>query len=241
YDTWLGDGAEISGNAGVWAPMSGDPELGIVYLPVESATGDRYGGDRPGSNLFTNSLVAVDIKTGERKWHFQMIHHDIWDWDNPSAPILADLPNGKKIVMQVTKQSFVYTFDRVTGEPIWPIEELPVPQTDVPGEWTSPTQPFPTRPAGFDRQGITEDDLVDYTPEITAAAREAVKPYRLGTNLYSPPSLAKAPDGTIGTLSLPSATGGANWEGAAYDPDTGMLYVPSRTVAAVLSVDKDER
>src|SRR5690606_23253409 len=145
YDTWLGDGAEISGNAGVWAPMSGDPELGIVYLPVESATGDRYGGDRPGSNLFTNSLVAVDIKTGERKWHFQMIHHDIWDWDNPSAPILADLPNGKKIVMQVTKQSFVYTFDRVTGEPIWPIEELPVPQTDVPGEWTSPTQPFPTR------------------------------------------------------------------------------------------------
>jgi len=241
YDTWLGDGAEISGNAGVWAPMSGDPELGIVYLPVESATGDRYGGDRPGSNLFTNSLVAVDIKTGERKWHFQMIHHDIWDWDNPSAPILADLPNGKKIVMQVTKQSFVYTFDRVTGEPIWPIEELPVPQTDVPGEWTSPTQPFPTRPAGFDRQGITEDDLVDFTPEIKAAALEAVKPYRLGTNLYSPPSLAKAPDGTIGTLSLPSATGGANWEGAAYDPDTGMLYVPSRTVAAVLSVDKDER
>src|SRR5690606_3149030 len=135
----------------------------------------------------------------------------------------------------------VYTFDRVTGEPIWPLEELPVPQTDVPGEWTSPTQPFPTRPAGFDRQGITEDDLVDFTPEIKAAALEAVKPYRLGTNLYSPPSLANAPDGTIGTLSLPSATGGANWEGAAYDPDTGMLYVPSRTVAAVLSVDKDER
>jgi quinoprotein glucose dehydrogenase len=239
-ETWLGDGAEITGNAGVWAPMSGDPELGHVYLPVESATGDRYGGDRPGSNLFSSSLVAVDVKTGERQWHFQMIHHDIWDWDNPSAPILADLPNGRKVIMQVTKQSFVYTFDRQTGEPIWPIEELPVPVGDVPGEWYSPTQPFPTRPAGFDRQGITEDDLIDFTPELRAAALEAVKPFRLGTNLYSPPSLAEAADGTTGTLSLPSATGGANWEGSAMDPDTGMLYVPSRTTVAVLSVAKDE-
>ncbi len=240
-ETWLGDGAEISGNAGVWAPMSGDPELGHVYLPVESATGDRFGGDRPGANLFSSSLVAVDIKTGERQWHYQMIHHDIWDWDNPSAPVLADLPNGRKIVMQVTKQSFVYTFDRITGEPIWPIEELPVPAGDVPGEWYSPTQPFPTKPAGFDRQGITEDDLVDFTPEILAAAKEAIQPFRLGTNLYSPPSLADAPDGTVGTLSLPSATGGANWEGSALDPETGILYVPSRTVVAVLSVAKDER
>ncbi len=239
-ETWLGDGAEISGNAGVWAPMSGDPELGLAFLPVESATGDRYGGDRPGSNLYTNSLVAVDIKTGERRWHYQIIHHDIWDWDNPSAPILADLPNGRKIVMQVTKQSYVYTFDRETGEPIWPIEELPVPAGDVPGEWYSPTQPFPTKPAGFDRQGITEDDLVDFTPEIFAAAKEAVAPFRLGTNLYSPPSLSDASDGTVGTLSLPSATGGANWEGSALDPETGMLYVPSRTVVAVLSVAKDD-
>lgn len=240
-ETWLGDGAQISGNAGVWAPMSGDPELGLVYLPVESATGDRYGGDRPGANLFSSSLVAVDVKTGERRWHYQMIHHDIWDWDNPAAPILADLPNDRKIVMQVTKQSFVYTFDRATGEPIWPIEDLPVPAGDVPGEWYSPTQPFPTRPAAFDRQGITEDDLADYTSEIRAAALEAVKPYRLGTNLYSPPSLSDAADGTVGTLSLPSATGGANWEGAAMDPETGLLYVPSRTVVAVLSVAKDER
>jgi quinoprotein glucose dehydrogenase len=239
-ETWLGDGAEISGNAGVWAPLSGDPELGLAFLPVESATGDRYGGDRPGSNLYTNSLVAVDIKTGERRWHYQIIHHDIWDWDNPSAPVLADLPNGRKIVMQVTKQSYVYTFDRETGEPIWPIEELPVPAGDVPGEWYSPTQPIPTRPAGFDRQGISEDDLVDFTPEILAAAKEAVAPYRLGTNLYSPPSLSTASDGTIGTLSLPSATGGANWEGSALDPETGMLYVPSRTTVAVLSVAKDE-
>jgi glucose dehydrogenase len=239
-ETWIGDGAEIAGNAGVWAPMSGDPALGLAYLPVESATGDRYGGDRPGDNLYTNSLVAVDIKTGERRWHYQIIHHDIWDWDNPSAPILADLPDGRKIVMQVTKQSYVYTFDRVTGEPIWPIEEQPVPAGDVPGEWYSPTQPIPSKPAGFDRQGISEADLVDFTPAILAAAKEAVIPYRLGTNVYSPPSLSKAADGTVGTLSLPSATGGANWEGSAMDPETGMLYVPSRTTVAVLSVAKDE-
>lgn len=239
YDTWLNNSADFTGNTGVWAPMSGDPELGHVYLPVEAGTGDRYGGDRPGDNLFSSSLVAVDIKTGERQWHQQMIRHDIWDWDNPAAPILADLPNGRKIVMQVTKQSFVYTYDRETGEPIWPIEDLPVPAGDVPGEWYAETQPFPTRPAGFDRQGITEDDLVDFTPEIREAALEAIKPFRLGTNLYSPPSLKDAPDGTMGTLSLPSVTGGANWEGAAMDPETGMLYVPSRTVVTVLSVEND--
>jgi quinoprotein glucose dehydrogenase len=239
-ETWLGDGATISGNAGVWAPMSGDPELGHVYLPVESATGDRYGGDRPGDNLFANSLVALDIQTGERQWHYQIIHHDIWDWDNPSAPIVADLPNGRKIVAQVTKQSFVYTFDRETGEPIWPIEERPVPAGDVPGEWYSPTQPYPTKPAAFDRQGFTEDDLIDFTPELRAQAIEAVAEFRMSPSLYSPPSLKDAADGTKGTLSLPSATGGANWEGSAIDPETGMLYVPSRTVVAVLSVEKDD-
>lgn len=239
FETWLDDGVEFTGNAGVWAPMSGDPELGLVYLPVESATGDRYGGDRPGDNLFANSLVAVDIKTGERQWHHQLIHHDIWDWDNPSAPVLADLPNGRKVVMQVTKQNFVYTYDRVTGEPVWPIEELPVPAGDVPGEWYAATQPFPTKPAPYDRQGITEDDLIDFTPELRAEALEAIKPFRLGTNLYSPPSLKSAEDGTIGTLSLPSATGGANWEGSALDPETGLLYVPSRTALAVLSVEND--
>lgn len=241
YDTWSAEGAQITGNAGVWAPMSGDPELGMVYLPVESATGDRFGGDRPGNNLFSTSLVAVDVNTGERQWHYQIIHHDIWDWDNPAAPILADLPNGRKVVMQVTKQAFVYTFDRETGEPIWDIEERPVPAGDVPGEWYSPTQPFPTKPAAFDRQGVSEDDLNDLTPEIKEAALEAVEGFRLADNLFSPPSLKNAEDGTQGTLALPSATGGANWEGAALDPETGMLYVPSRTVAAVLSVDKDQR
>ncbi|ALO45598.1 PQQ-binding-like beta-propeller repeat protein [Pseudohongiella spirulinae] len=241
YDTWLNNSADFTGNTGVWAPMSGDPELGHVYLPVEAPTGDRFGGDRPGDNLFGTSLVAVDVNTGERQWHYQIIRHDIWDWDNPAAPILADLPNGRKIVMQVTKQSYVYTFDRETGEPIWPIEDLPVPAGDVPGEWYAATQPFPTKPAGFDRQGINIDDLIDFTPELREAALEAIKPFRLGTNLYSPPSQKDAPDGTQGTLSLPSATGGANWEGAAMDPETGMLYVPSRTVVAVLSVDKDPR
>ena len=239
FESWLDEGVNFTGNAGVWAQMSGDPELGHVYLPVESATGDRFGGDRPGDNLFANALVAVDIETGERAWHYQLIHHDIWDWDNPSAPVVADLPNGRKVVMQVTKQSWVYTFDRETGEPIWPIEERPVPAGDVPGEWYSPTQPFPTRPAPFDRQGFTEDDLIDFTPELRAEALEAISEFRLSENVYAPPSLAEAPDGTIGTLSLPSATGGANWEGAALDPETGLIYIPSRTALSALSVAND--
>tara|TARA_B110000858_G_scaffold3502_1_gene4073 strand:+ start:48225 stop:50162 length:1938 start_codon:yes stop_codon:yes gene_type:complete len=239
YETWLDGGVEFTGNAGVWATMSGDPEMGHLYLPTESATGDRFGGDRPGNNLFANSLVAVDIKTGERQWHFQLIHHDIWDWDNPSAPVVADLPNGRKIVMQVTKQGWVYTFDRLNGEPVWPIEELPVPRGDVPGEWYAATQPFPTKPAPFDRQGITEDDIIDFTPELRAAAMKAVADFRFGSNLYTPPSQAKAADGTRGVLSVPSSLGGANWEGAAMDPETGIIYVPSRTALSILSVDKD--
>ncbi len=240
FESWLDGGIEFTGNAGVWAPMSGDPELGLVYLPVESATGDRYGGDRPGDNLFSDSIVAVDIKTGERQWHYQLTHHDIWDWDIPSAPVLSDLPNGRKILMSVTKQNWVYTFDRETGEPIWPIEEQPVPAGDVPGEWYSPTQPFPTLPAPYDRQGFTEDDLIDWTPEIRALALEAVEGFRLAPSVYSPPSLADADDGTRGVLTLPSSTGGANWEGATIDPETGILYVPSRTALAVMSLAKDE-
>jgi glucose dehydrogenase len=240
FETWLDGGIEFTGNAGVWSPISGDPERGLVFLPVESATGDRFGADRPGDNLFSSSLVALDIKTGERKWHYQITHHDIWDWDLPAAAIMADLPNGNDVVMQITKQGWVFTFDRDTGEPVWPIEERPVPQGDVPGEYYSPTQPYPTKPALFDRAGFSEDDLIDWTPEIKALALEAVDGFRLSPSVYSPPSLADASDGTRGTLSLPSSTGGANWEGAAMDPETGILYVPSRTALAVMSLDKDE-
>jgi quinoprotein glucose dehydrogenase len=240
YDSWLAGSADYTGNGGVWGTLSGDPDLGLVYLPVESGTGDRYGGDRPGNNLYTSSVVALDVRTGRMRWHYQTVHHDIWDYDNPSAPILADLPNGRKVAVQLTKQSFAFVFDRATGEPVWPIEERPVPASDVPGEWTAPTQPFPTRPAAYDRQGILEHDLVDFTPEIHAAARQAVAKYRLGP-LFTPPSLAAAPDGTIGTLNVPSSQGGSNWEGGALDPQTGVLYVPSRTFVEVLSLDRAEK
>ncbi len=239
HESWLEQSAEYTGNTGVWAPISGDSELGMVYLPVEDPTGDYYGGDRPGSNLFSSSIVALDVRTGERRWHYQLIHHDIWDWDVPAAPVLADLPNGRKVIMSVTKQAFVYTFDRETGEPIWPIEERPVPAGDVPGEWYSLTQPFPTRPAAFDRQGFTEADLIDFTPQLHALALESIEGFRLSPSLFTPPSLTEAADGTRGLLSLPSSTGGANWEGSALDPETGILYVPSRTQLQALSLAKN--
>jgi quinoprotein glucose dehydrogenase len=239
YDTWLTPGsAEYTGNAGVWGPLSADPELGLVYLPVEGATSDMYGGERHGDNLFGNSLVALDVKTGERVWHQQLVHHDIWDYDNPTAPILLDVTvDGRpvKAVVQLTKQAFAYAFDRRTGEPLWPIEERAVPKSDVPFEWTAPTQPFPTKPAAYDRQGVGEDDLVDFTPAIKAAALEAVKGLRRGS-MYTPPSLIEAPDGTRGTLVLPHYGGGANWEGGAADPETGMLYVASQTSLTVFAV-----
>jgi len=238
YESWI-SGNDITGNSGVWAAISGDPELGHVYLPIEDPTGDYYGGDRHGDNLFSSGLVAVDVRTGERQWHYQFIHHDIWDWDIPSPPIIADLPNGRKVVMSVTKQAWVYTFDRLTGEPIWPIVERPVPVGDVPNEWYAPTQPFPTRPAPFDRQGFTEEDMIDWTPEIKALALESVEGFRLSPSIYSPPSLQDAPDGTRGLLSLPSSTGGSNWESSAFDPETGILYVPSRTQLQVLALAKN--
>ena len=238
FESWL-TGNDITGNSGVWAAISGDPELGHVYLSIEDPTGDYYGGDRHGDNLFSSGIVAVDVKTGERQWHFQFIHHDIWDWDVPSPAIIADLPNGRKIVMSVTKQSWVYAFDRLTGEPIWPIVERPVPAGDVPGEWYSPPQPFPTRPAPFDRQGFTEADLIDWTPEVHALALESIEGFRLGSSIYTPPSLTEASDGTRGLLSLPSSTGGSNWESSALDPETGILYVPSRTQLQVLSLSKN--
>ena len=231
YETWVKGAAEKTGNGGVWAPMSADMETGAIFLPVEAGTSDLYGGARLGSNLYTSSLVSLDARTGKLRWAKQLVHHDIWDWDVPAIPILADVPMAagpKKAVLQITKQGFVFAFDRNTGEPLWPIEERPVPKSDVPGEETWPTQPYPTLPAPFDRQGLRVDDLLDLTPALKAAALEAVKGWRL-TELYTPPSLQNAADGTRGILRLPNAVGGGNWEGGAYDPETGMLYVGSMT------------
>jgi quinoprotein glucose dehydrogenase len=219
-----------TGNAGFWAPVTADPELGMFYIPTESATSDYYGGYRPGNNLYANSLVALDAQTGRRVWHFQLTHHDLWDFDLPTAPILADISvegRAVKAVIQLSKQGFVFVFDRATGEPVWPIEERPVPQSDVPGEWTSPTQPFPTRPAAVEVQGLTEHDLVDFTPEIKAEALRVARQYRL-SGLYTPLSLRNAADGTLGTLSAPSAVGGVNWPGGAMDPVDDVLYVTSQ-------------
>ena len=237
-DSWLEKSWAYTGNAASWAQISWDAQLGYVYLPTEAATGDYYGGHRPGNNLFSTSILALDARTGKRVWHFQTIHHDIWDWDNTTAPILADLTiDGKprRILAQLTKQGFVFVLDRVTGTPVWPIEERPVPKGDVPGEWYSPTQPFPTKPAPFERQGFSEDDLLDFTPEIRARAREIARQFRWGP-LYTPPSLQGGADGLRGTLSLPASTGGANWEGGALDPETGYLYVPSVTAPSFLAL-----
>ena len=240
-DTWEDGSWEYTGNAGVWPPFSVDHDLGYVYLPTELGTGDYYGGHRLGDNLFSNSLVCLDVETGERVWHFQMIHHGIWDWDNPAPPILLDVTvdgRPRKIVVQVTKQAWAYVFDRETGEPIWPIEERPVAQTDVPGERTSPTQPFPTKPLAYDLQGFTLDDLIDFTPELRQEAFEIVSQYRLGP-IFTPPSLIDAEDGTKGTIQVPNQTGGTNWTGATVDPETGVLFVPSYTSPSLRALTND--
>jgi quinoprotein glucose dehydrogenase len=191
-----------------------------------------YGGHRPGDNLYANSVVCLDARTGKRVWHFQTVHHDLWDYDNPAAPILVDITvNGRRIraVVQVTKQSFAYVLDRTTGKPVWPIEERPVPQSTVPGEKTSPTQPIPTKPPAFDRQGVTIDDLIDFTPELRAEAITIAKQYVFGP-VFTPPSVVgEGPTGTKGTIELPGSVGGADWTGAAFDPNTKILYVPSMT------------
>ncbi len=223
-DTWVGDSWRVTGKVGVWTMMSADPELGLIYLPTNTAAPDYYGGHRLGDNLFAESVVAVDIDTGERVWHFQAVHHGLWDYDFPAAPNLVDIEvEGQgwvKALAQVSKQGFTYVFDRTTGEPIWPIEERPVPtNTDVPGEQPSPTQPFPTKPLPFEYQGVTVDDLVDFTPDIRKLALKAVQPYRLGS-LFTPQSMQ-------GTIQRPSNAGGANWSGAGFDPETGILYIPS--------------
>ena len=228
-ETWLNDSWRYSGNTNAWAMLSADEELGYVYVPIGTPTSDFYGALRHGDNLFADSLVCLNAETGERVWHFQMVHHGVWDYDLPAAPNLADIVvDGKPIraVAQVSKQGFTYVFDRVTGEPVWPIEERPVPQSDVPGEKTSATQPFPTKPPPFERQGLTEDDLIDFTPELRARALEIVKDFQLGP-LFAPPSVIS--DTNKGTLTLPGSIGGANWMGACLDPEAGVLYVPSMT------------
>jgi quinoprotein glucose dehydrogenase len=243
-ETWLEDSWAYTGNAGVWGQISVDEELEIAYLPVELPTGDVYGGNRPGNGLFGESLVAVDLNTGELKWYYQLIHHGVWDYDIPSAPILADvMVDGRlrQIVAQPTKQAFLYVFDRVTGEPIWPIEERPVPQGNVPGEWYSPTQPFPTKPPPYDLHGITIDDLIDFTPELRAQAQAIVSRYQLGP-IYTPPVLSTW-EGPLGTLVVPSIGGGSNWEGGSFDPDTGYVYLFSSTspsAVGLLPVDPAE-
>ena len=236
-ETWKNGSWEYTGNTGVWAPMSADEELGYVYLPVESPTGDFYGGERPGDGLFGESLVCLDARTGKRVWHFQFIHHGLWDWDLPAAPNLLDITvNGRKIkaVAQVTKQGFVYTFDRVTGQPVWPIEERPVAQSDIPDEKTSATQPFPSKPPAFDVQGTSLDILNDLTPALKAESEKIASRYRLGP-LFTPPMVQDA-GGKTGVLMLPSVNGGADWEGAAVDPETGVLYVGSVTDPWVLAM-----
>ena len=235
-DTWLNESWRYSGNANIWPPLSADDELGYVYLPTGTPTSDYYGGHRPGDNLFAESIVAVDAETGQRVWHFQAVHHGVWDYDFPAAPTLIDIEvDGRpiKALAQVSKQGFTYVFDRATGEPVWPIEERPVEtDTDLEGEVLSPTQPFPTRPPPFEYQGIGIDDLVDFTPEIRALAVEAVKNFRLGP-LFTPPMLS-VDGGLQGTIQRPHIAGGASWGGAAADPGTGLLYVPSENRFSVI-------
>ncbi|HEU0105501.1 MAG TPA: PQQ-binding-like beta-propeller repeat protein, partial [Vicinamibacteria bacterium] len=225
YDTWLSGSAEENGNTGVWTQMTVDEDLGLAYLPVESPTNDFYGGHRPGNNLFGETLVCVDLRTGERKWHFQLVHHPLWDHDISSAPILADISvDGRaiKAVAQPSKQGFVYVFDRVTGKPVWPIEERPVEKGTVPGEWYAPTQPIPTKPPAYNRNGVLPEYLIDFTPALKAEALELTKKFKFGP-IYTPPVASKA-DGPIALLTLATASGGTNWPGASYDPETHVVY-----------------
>jgi len=236
-NTWEKDSWAYTGNAGVWAQMTIDEELGLVFLPVELPTGDYYGGNRPGSGLFGESIVALDLKTGVRKWHYQTVHHGIWDMDIPCAPILADITvDGKKIkaIAQITKQGWVYVLDRTNGKPVWPIEERPVEKGTVPGEWYSPTQPFVTKPPPFDRQGVSADDVIDFTPELHAEGLKLLSRYKIGP-IFTPPTVSKV-EGPLGTLIMPSVTGGANWQGGALDPETNKLYVYSVTAPSALGL-----
>jgi quinoprotein glucose dehydrogenase len=231
HDTWLADSAEYMGNANVWATMAYDPELDYIYFATSTPSTDYYGAFRPGNNLFAESLVCVQAKTGKRVWHFQAVHHGLWDYDFPAQPVLGDITvNGRRIraVMQVSKQAFTYVLDRRTGDPVWPIEERPAPKGNTPGEWYAPTQPFPTKPPAYDLQGTTEENLMDFTPELKNRARAQLQKFQYGP-LFTPPS-------EKGTLALPSVLGASGWGGASFDPETGVLYVPSRTTPSQLKL-----
>jgi quinoprotein glucose dehydrogenase len=235
YDTWLDGSADRVGNTGVWSQVTADEELGLVYLPVESPTGDYYGGHRPGNNLYGESIVCLDLRTGEKKWHYQIVHHPIWDFDLPAAPILADITVAGRAIKAVavpTKQGILYVFDRVTGKPVWPIEEKPVEKGDVPGEWYSPTQPIPTKPAAYAKNGTSIDDLIDFTPELRAEAVTIASRYKLGP-VFTPPVVSKA-EGPLGTLARGPTNGGSNWPGGAYDPETRLVYFATSNAAPMV-------
>lgn len=226
YDTWLKNSAEYTGNTGVWTQLTVDEALGLVYLPVESPTGDYYGGHRPGNNLYGESIVCLDLQTGVKKWHFQMVHHPIWDFDLAAAPILADITVDGKPVKSVavpSKQGLLYVFDRVTGKPVWPIVEKPVEQGEVPGEWYSPTQPFPTKPAAYAKNGTSLDDVLDFTPELHAQGVTIASRFKLGP-IFTPPVVSK-PGGPLATLALGPTNGGSNWPGGSFDPETHIVYL----------------
>jgi quinoprotein glucose dehydrogenase len=239
HDTWESDAWKYTGNVSAWAPMAADPELGLVYFGNDGATIDNWGGFHPGANLFSTSLVALDIQTGERRWHYQLVHHDIWNYDVPTAPNLVDITvDGKDIpaIVQTTKQSWAYVFNRETGEPVWPIEERPVPQSLIPGEKTWPTQPHPTWPPAYEQQGVTEDDLIDFTPELRAEAVEAMKDFQMGP-LFLPPLHRDNDLGLKGSMNCPGGNGGTNIPGGtAVDPETGIMYTASIKTCGVFSL-----
>ncbi len=240
-ETWQNESWKYTGNTNAWAPMSADPQLGLVFVPVGTPTNDYYGGDRKGANLYAESLLAIAADSGKLVWHFQGVHHGLWDYDFPAAPTLVDITvDGRRIkaVAQVSKQGFTYVFERATGKPVWPIEERPVPQSIVPGEQTWPTQPFPTKPPPSARQGITENDLIDFTPELRAEALKIAAEYTLGP-LFTPPTVA-GENGKKGVLQAPSAAGGANWGGAGFDPETGYLFLQSANILSLAAVVKND-
>ncbi|MGD2069501.1 MAG: PQQ-binding-like beta-propeller repeat protein [Gemmatimonadota bacterium] len=241
HDTWEGDSWTYTGNVSSWAPLSADPARNLIFIPTDTPTNDYYGGDRLGDNLYGTSLIALDASTGERRWHFQMVRHDVWNMDNPNAPKVIDVTvEGRRVpmVIETTKQGWAYVLDRESGEPVWPMEEREVPASDVPGERLSPTQLHPTKPAPFELQGITEDDLIDFTPELRAEALELAGQYRMAETVFNPPSLAEAPDGTHGAFVVPGANGGANIPGgSSVDPERGMLYVATERGHSVISLD----